>query len=57
MAATGILRTRATATLTGLRARRPWLDLAVRGFGRYQRTEGPVTAVHIAYSAFFSLFR
>jgi membrane protein len=32
------------------------LDLAVRGYGRYQRTEGSVSAVHVAYSAFFSLF-
>lgn len=56
MAATGNLKERATVALGRLRARYRFVDVAVRGFGRYQQTEGPVSAVHIAYSAFFSLF-
>src|SRR6266508_3141441 len=56
MAATGNLKNRAIQTIDRLRRRSRWFDLAVRGFGRYQRTEGPVSAVHVAYSAFFSIF-
>lgn len=56
MAATGELKARASAALARRREQWPWLDLLVRGVGRYQRTEGSVAATHIAYSAFFSLF-
>jgi membrane protein len=56
MAATGNLKNRAIQTIGRVRGRSRWFDLAVRGFGRFQRTEGPVSAVHVAYSAFFSIF-
>jgi membrane protein len=56
MAATRNLKARATAWVAGMRERHRWLDVAARGYGRYQRTEGSVSAVHIAYSAFFSIF-
>jgi YihY family inner membrane protein len=56
MAATGNLKNRAIQTIGRLRERSRSFDLAARGFGRYQRTEGPVSAVHVAYSAFFSIF-
>jgi len=39
-----------------MRERHRWLDVAARGYGRYQRTEGSVAAVQVAYSAFFSIF-
>jgi membrane protein len=56
MAATRNLKARATAWAAGMRERHRWLDVAARGYGRYQRTEGSVSAVHVAYSAFFSIF-
>ena len=56
MPATPNLRTRAARLVTGLRERHRWLDVALRGYARYQRTEGSVAAVHVAYSAFFSIF-
>jgi membrane protein len=56
MAATRNLKVRAAGWVAGMRQRHRWVDVAARGFGRYQRTEGPVAAVHIAYSAFFSIF-
>jgi Virulence factor BrkB len=56
MPATPNLRTRAARLVAGLRERHRWLDVALRGHARYQRTEGPVAAVHVAYSAFFSIF-
>jgi hypothetical protein len=56
MPATPNLRTRAARLVAGLRGRHRWLDVALRGYARYQRTEGPVAAVHVAYSAFFSIF-
>ncbi|HEU4399361.1 MAG TPA: YihY/virulence factor BrkB family protein [Actinomycetota bacterium] len=56
MAATRNLKARATGWVAGVRDRHHWLDVAARGYGRYQRTEGSVSAVHIAYSAFFSIF-
>jgi membrane protein len=56
MAATRNLKARATAWVAGMRERHRWLDVAARGYGRYQRTEGSVAAVHVAYSAFFSIF-
>jgi membrane protein len=56
MAATGNLKARAAATVGRLRERHRWIDVAVRGFGRYQRTEGSVSAVNVAYAAFFSVF-
>jgi membrane protein len=56
MAATRNLKERAAGWLAALRKRHRWADVAVRGYGRYQRTEGSVSAVHIAYSAFFSIF-
>jgi membrane protein len=56
MAATRKLKERAAGWLAAMRERHRWVDVAVRGFGRYQRTEGSVSAVHIAYSAFFSIF-
>jgi membrane protein len=56
MAATRNLKARATAWVAGMRERHRWLDVAARGYGRYQRTEGSVSAVHVAYSAFFSIF-
>jgi membrane protein len=56
MAATRNLKARATAWVARLRERHRWLVVAARGYGRYQRTEGPVSAVHVAYSAFFSIF-
>jgi membrane protein len=56
MAATGNLKARAAATVGRLRQRHRWIDVAARGFGRYQRTEGSVSAVNVAYAAFFSVF-
>jgi membrane protein len=56
MAATSGLRARAARLVAGWRERYRWLDVALRGYGRYQRTEGSVAAVHVAYSAFFSIF-
>jgi YihY family inner membrane protein len=56
MAAIQNLKIRAIGTITKLRQRYGWFDVAARGFGRYQRTEGPVSAVHVAYAAFFSIF-
>jgi uncharacterized BrkB/YihY/UPF0761 family membrane protein len=56
MPASPNLRTRATRLVAGLRERHRWLEVALRGYARYQRTEGSVAAVHVAYSAFFSLF-
>jgi membrane protein len=56
MAATRNLKARAIAWVAGMRERHRWLDVAARGYGRYQRTEGSVSAVHVAYSAFFSIF-
>jgi membrane protein len=47
---------KAMRRLAALRRRWRWLDLLVRGFQRFQRDEGPVSAVHIAYAAFFSIF-
>ena len=56
MAATRSLKARAAGWAAGMRERHHWLDVAARGYGRYQRTEGSVAAVHVAYSAFFSIF-
>jgi membrane protein len=56
MAATRNLKARAAGWVARLRERHRWLDVAARGYGRYQRTEGSVSAVHVAYSAFFSIF-
>jgi membrane protein len=56
MAATSGLRARAARLVAGWRERYRWLDVALRGCARYQRTEGSVSAVHVAYSAFFSIF-
>jgi membrane protein len=56
MAATSGLRARAARLVAGWRERYRWLDVALRGYRRYQRTEGSVSAVHVAYSAFFSVF-
>ena len=56
MAATRSLKARAAGWVAGMRERHRWLDVAARGYGRYQRTEGSVSAVHVAYSAFFSIF-
>lgn len=56
MPATPNLRTRAARMVAGLRERHRWLEVALRGYARCQRTEGPVAAVHVAYSAFFSVF-
>jgi len=56
MAATRNLKARAAGWAAGMRERHRWLDVAARGYGRYQRTEGAVSAVHVAYSAFFSIF-
>jgi membrane protein len=56
MAATRNLKARAAGWLAAMRERHRWVDVAARGYGRYQRTEGSVSAVHIAYSAFFSIF-
>jgi len=56
MAATRGLKARAAGWAAGMRERHRWLDVAARGYGRYQRTEGSVAAVHVAYSAFFSIF-
>jgi len=56
MAATRSLKARAAGWAAGMRERHHWLDVAARGYGRYQRTEGSVAAVQVAYSAFFSIF-
>lgn len=56
MVVTRNLKQLAARWLAGVRQRHRWLDVAVRGWGRYQRTEGAVSAVHVAYSAFFSIF-
>jgi membrane protein len=47
---------KAKRRLAALRRRWRWLDLLVRGFQRFQRDEAGVSAVHIAYAAFFSIF-
>jgi membrane protein len=55
-ATSGGFKDKAKARLDAARARWPWLDVTARGFKRFQRDEAPVSAVHIAYSAFFSIF-
>jgi membrane protein len=56
MAGIGQIKERAGRRLAELRRRWPWLDVTVRGAGRFQRGEGSVSAVQIAYTAFFSIF-
>jgi membrane protein len=56
MAGIGQVKERAAARLAAARRRWPWLDVTIRGYQRYQVSEAPVSAVQVAYTAFFSIF-
>jgi membrane protein len=56
LAGIGQLKERAAARLAAARRRWPWLDVTIRGYKRFQATEASVSAVQVAYTAFFSIF-